>query len=72
MSLLRCHEVSNAVYLVMEYCNAGDLADYLNEKTTLPETTIQHFLRHMACAIEAIYKMGIVHRYFLWNSVNFV
>ncbi|VDN50688.1 unnamed protein product [Dracunculus medinensis] len=62
VSLLRCHEVSNAVYLVMEYCNAGDLADYLNEKTTLPETTIQHFLRHMACAIEAIYKMGIVHR----------
>jgi serine/threonine-protein kinase ULK/ATG1 len=27
----------------MEYCNGGDLADYLNAKGTLNEITIQHF-----------------------------
>lgn len=46
----------------MEYCNAGDLGDYLQTKITLPETTIQHFLVHIARAIEAINKKGIVHR----------
>lgn len=28
--LLHCEETPQYVYLVMEYCNGGDLADYLN------------------------------------------
>lgn len=28
--LLDCKETAQFVYLVMEYCNGGDLADYLN------------------------------------------
>ncbi|OZC09498.1 hypothetical protein X798_03455 [Onchocerca flexuosa] len=50
------------VFLVMEYCNAGDLGDYLQNKVTLPEVTIQHFLVHISRAIAAINKKGIVHR----------
>lgn len=43
VSLLRCVETSTHVYLVMEYCNHGDLAEYLFGKQTLGETVIQHF-----------------------------
>lgn len=30
VSLLDCKETTQYVYLVMEFCNGGDLADYLN------------------------------------------
>uniref|UniRef100_A0A915PY27 Non-specific serine/threonine protein kinase n=1 Tax=Setaria digitata TaxID=48799 RepID=A0A915PY27_9BILA len=62
VALLKCVETPTNVFLVMEYCNAGDLGDYLQNKVTLPEVTIQHFLVHISRAIEAINKKGIVHR----------
>uniref|UniRef100_A0A1I7VTP5 Non-specific serine/threonine protein kinase n=1 Tax=Loa loa TaxID=7209 RepID=A0A1I7VTP5_LOALO len=62
VALLKCVETPTNVFLVMEYCNAGDLGDYLQNKVTLPEITIRHFLVHISRAIEAINKKGIVHR----------
>lgn len=44
VALLDCKESQNNVYLVMEYCNGGDLADYLTAKGTLSEDTIRLFL----------------------------
>lgn len=44
VALLDCKESQNNVYLVMEYCNGGDLADYLTVKGTLSEDTIRLFL----------------------------
>lgn len=64
VALLKCVETPTNVFLVMEYCNAGDLGDYLQNKVTLPEIAIQHFLVHISRAIEAINKKGIVHRLF--------
>lgn len=46
----------------MEYCNGGDLADYLSVKKTLSEDTIRLFLRQIAGAMKALYTKGIVHR----------
>ncbi|VDL80347.1 unnamed protein product [Nippostrongylus brasiliensis] len=62
VALLKCTETPTHVYLVMEYCNGGDLADYLSQKTTLQEDTIHHFVVQIARALEAINKEGIVHR----------
>lgn len=62
VTLIKCVETASHVYLVMEYCNAGDLGEYLQDRMSLPERAIQHFLIHIAHAIEAIYKKGIVHR----------
>lgn len=62
VALLKCTETATHVYLVMEYCNGGDLADYLSQKTTLQEDTIHHFVVQIARALEAINKEGIVHR----------
>ena len=32
VSLLDCKETSQYVFLVMEFCNGGDLADYLTSR----------------------------------------
>ena len=62
VALLDCKETTNHVYLVMEYCNGGDLADYLQVKGTLSEETIAIFLRQIAAAMKALNAKGIVHR----------
>ena len=62
VALLDCKESSLHVFLVMEYCNGGDLADYLSVKGTLSEDTIRLFLRQLAGAMKALYAKGIVHR----------
>uniref|UniRef100_A0A182Y6W5 Protein kinase domain-containing protein n=1 Tax=Anopheles stephensi TaxID=30069 RepID=A0A182Y6W5_ANOST len=45
-----------------EYCNGGDLADYLAVKGTLSEDTIRLFLGQLANAMKALYKADVVHR----------
>lgn len=62
VQLMECKETTNHVYLVMEYCNGGDLADYLQVKGTLSEDTISNFLRQIAAAMRALNAKGIVHR----------
>ncbi|KAL3104225.1 hypothetical protein niasHS_002252 [Heterodera schachtii] len=62
VSLLRCVETSTHVYLVMEYCNHGDLAEYLFSRQSLNELTIQHFFAQIARALEALNRKAIVHR----------
>uniref|UniRef100_A0A2R5LJ83 Putative serine/threonine-protein kinase unc-51 n=1 Tax=Ornithodoros turicata TaxID=34597 RepID=A0A2R5LJ83_9ACAR len=62
VALLDCKETAHHVYLVMEYCNGGDLADYLHDKGTLSENTIRLFLRQIAGAMRALNAKGIVHR----------
>lgn len=62
VALLDYKETPEHVYLVMEYCNRSDLADYLHQKGTLSEDTIKFFLKQIAEAMKALYVKGIVHR----------
>ncbi|XP_052753376.1 serine/threonine-protein kinase ULK1 isoform X3 [Galleria mellonella] len=57
-----CMDSPAYVYVVMEYCNGGDLADYLQTNRLLSESTIRLFLRQLAEAMRAIHAKGIVHR----------
>nr|VZI45651.1 unnamed protein product [Spirometra erinaceieuropaei] len=57
------HSISNTgVYLVIEFCNGGDLSEYLHLKKTLPEETIRHFLIQIGSAMDAMNKRAIMHR----------
>lgn len=47
---------------LFQYCNGGDLADYLSVKGTLSEDTIRLFLIQLAGAMKALFAKGIVHR----------
>ncbi|CAF1046448.1 unnamed protein product [Rotaria sordida] len=62
VALLDCKESQNNVYLVMEFCNGGDLADYLQSRQTLSEDTIAIFFRQIAAAIRACHEHSVVHR----------
>ncbi|KAH8334864.1 hypothetical protein KR074_008680 [Drosophila pseudoananassae] len=62
VALLDCKESQDCVSLVMEFCNGGDLADYLSVKGTLSEDTVRLFLVQLAGAMKALYTKGIVHR----------
>ncbi|KAM7416305.1 hypothetical protein PAMA_018394 [Pampus argenteus] len=60
--LLDYQEMGGCVYLVMEYCNGGDLAEYLHSKGTLSEDTICVFLQQIAQAMKILQSKGILHR----------
>ncbi|KAJ8366308.1 hypothetical protein AAFF_G00362880 [Aldrovandia affinis] len=62
VGLLDFQEMASCVYLVMEYCNGGDLADYLHLKGTLSEDTIRVFLQQIAGAMRVLQAKGIIHR----------
>ncbi|XP_070780312.1 serine/threonine-protein kinase ULK1 [Enoplosus armatus] len=62
VALLDFQETASSVYLVMEYCNGGDLADYLHSKGTLSEDTIRVFLQQIAGAMRVLQSKGIIHR----------
>ncbi|KAM4577954.1 serine/threonine-protein kinase ULK1a isoform 1-T1 [Fundulus diaphanus] len=60
--LLDYQEMGGCIYLIMEYCNGGDLAEYLQTKGTLSEDTIRVFLQQMARAMKVLQSKGILHR----------
>uniref|UniRef100_A0A4W6FLX3 non-specific serine/threonine protein kinase n=1 Tax=Lates calcarifer TaxID=8187 RepID=A0A4W6FLX3_LATCA len=56
------HIVRLLDYQVREYCNGGDLAEYLHSKGTLSEDTIRVFLQQIAQAMKVLQSKGILHR----------
>ncbi|XP_053728747.1 serine/threonine-protein kinase ULK2 [Synchiropus splendidus] len=62
VALYDVQETPNSVFLVMEYCNGGDLADYLQAKGTLREETLRIFLQQIAAAMRILNNKGIIHR----------
>ncbi|KAI5626777.1 serine/threonine-protein kinase ULK2 [Silurus asotus] len=55
------HENIVALYDV-QFCNGGDLADYLQAKGTLREDTLRIFLQQIAAAMRILNSKGIIHR----------
>uniref|UniRef100_A0A8B9RCE1 non-specific serine/threonine protein kinase n=1 Tax=Astyanax mexicanus TaxID=7994 RepID=A0A8B9RCE1_ASTMX len=47
---------------LLQYCNGGDLADYLQAKGTLREDTLRVFLQQIAAAMRILNSKGIIHR----------
>ncbi|XP_072794582.1 serine/threonine-protein kinase ULK2 isoform X1 [Vicugna pacos] len=62
VALYDVQELPTSVFLVMEYCNGGDLADYLQAKGTLSEDTIRVFLHQIAAAMRVLHSKGVIHR----------
>eukprot|EP00184_Porphyridium_aerugineum_P004673 CAMPEP_0184698608 /NCGR_PEP_ID=MMETSP0313-20130426/5170_1 /TAXON_ID=2792 /ORGANISM="Porphyridium aerugineum, Strain SAG 1380-2" /LENGTH=490 /DNA_ID=CAMNT_0027157571 /DNA_START=153 /DNA_END=1625 /DNA_ORIENTATION=+ len=53
---------SQFLYLVMEYLPGGDLMGLLIARDTLPEEETRYYVAQMALAIDAIHKIGYIHR----------
>ncbi|XP_035225469.1 serine/threonine-protein kinase unc-51-like [Stegodyphus dumicola] len=62
VALLECVDSPKNLYIVIEYCNGGDLSEYLNAKGSLSEDTIRLFLRQIAEAMKVLNQKEVVHR----------
>ncbi|XP_070206130.1 serine/threonine-protein kinase unc-51-like [Littorina saxatilis] len=62
VALLDVKETDSSVFLMIEYCNGGDLAEYLHSKGTLSEDTLSSFMQQIASALNALHEKGIMHR----------
>lgn len=49
------------IYIVLEYCNAGNLSAFIRTKKALPETTCRYFLRQLAAAVQYMRENDISH-----------
>eukprot|EP00128_Syssomonas_multiformis_P007009 Colp12_sorted_trinity150504_noHs@18134 len=52
----------NALFLVMEYCNAGDLSKYIKRNGKLSEDETKHFFQQLAAGLEFMRAHDIIHR----------
>lgn len=55
-------ETPEAVLLVMDYADHGNLQDYLGRRGKLPLDEATRFLDQLLQALDAIHRQGIVHR----------
>ncbi|XP_004537882.1 serine/threonine-protein kinase ULK3 isoform X2 [Ceratitis capitata] len=49
------------IYIVLEFCNAGNLSAFIRSKKSLPEATCRFFLRQLAAAVQYMRANDICH-----------
>ncbi|KAI1308688.1 Serine/threonine-protein kinase ULK3 [Halotydeus destructor] len=49
------------IYLIFEYCDAGDLRHYLVKHKCLHEELVKHFLQHLASALHVLRANSVAH-----------
>ncbi|KAH8382110.1 hypothetical protein KR009_001962 [Drosophila setifemur] len=49
------------IYIVLEYCNAGNLSAFIRTKKSLPESTCRYFLRQLAAAVQYMRANDVSH-----------
>eukprot|EP00043_Microstomoeca_roanoka_P013011 m.127099 g.127099 ORF g.127099 m.127099 type:complete len:475 (+) comp15647_c0_seq1:172-1596(+) len=52
---------ANFLYIVMEFCSEGDLAQILRKRQRLAENEARFFLRQLASALEYLHSLQIAH-----------
>lgn len=62
VKLLQYERTADFLYLVLEYCNEGDLSLYLDEKGTIEESQAVEFLRQIVSAFKVLTQQNIIHR----------
>ncbi|XP_055851733.1 serine/threonine-protein kinase ULK3 [Episyrphus balteatus] len=49
------------IYIVLEYCNAGNLSAFIRSRKSLPEATCKYFLRQLASGIQYMRSNDVCH-----------
>ena len=62
IKLYELMETPNKIYLVMEYCNGGELFDYIVSKQHLTERQACRFFQEIIDSLEYLHSLNIVHR----------
>ncbi|KAK4578168.1 hypothetical protein RGQ29_028348 [Quercus rubra] len=55
-------ETQDRIYLVLEYCDGGDLAAYINKHGKVSEAIARHFMRQLAAGLQVLQEKHLIHR----------
>ena len=67
--LIDIKKTANNIYLVLEYCNEGDLGAYLKVKKKIPEDEAIEYFVQILHAFETLVNNKIMHRDFKLPNV---
>mgnify|MGYP002626160335 CR=1 FL=1 len=62
IKLYELMETADKIYIVMEYCNGGELFDYIVSKQHLTERQACRFFQEIINCLEYLHSLNIVHR----------
>lgn len=62
MRLFEINETMNNYYLVMTYCDGGDLELLLSKLGRFPEPVVRVYLRHLAAGFRVLVANNVMHR----------
>ncbi|GAB4861490.1 hypothetical protein Ancab_036692 [Ancistrocladus abbreviatus] len=60
--LFEAIETEDRIYLVLEYCEGGDLAAYINRHGRVSEDVARHFMRQLAAGLQVLRENHLIHR----------
>lgn len=55
-------QMDEIVFIIMEYCDNGELMKLINKKKTLPENDVRFWFKQLARGIEYLKSHNISHR----------
>lgn len=64
-NVIKCYDVidtDDALYIVMEIADGGDVLDYINKRTRLTESVARLLFHDLLSGVEHCHTMSIVHR----------
>ncbi|CAK71363.1 unnamed protein product (macronuclear) [Paramecium tetraurelia] len=62
VKLLDVLQSANNTYIITEYCNGGDLREFIKARKVIPEEEALKILKDLLQGIKALLKQGIIHR----------
>ncbi|XP_050147030.1 serine/threonine-protein kinase ATG1a-like isoform X1 [Malus sylvestris] len=60
--LFEAIQTEDRIFLVLEYCDGGDLADYIRRHGKVSETVARHFMRQLAAGLQVLQEKHLIHR----------
>ncbi|OMO82370.1 hypothetical protein COLO4_23061 [Corchorus olitorius] len=55
-------ETEDRIFLVLEYCDGGDLAAYIHRYGKVSEEVARHFMRQLAAGLQVLQEKHLIHR----------
>lgn len=62
MSPVECCMDSDYIYLIMEFCDGGELYDIVEENQVLTEPITRHYMKNILLGLQHLHSIGIAHR----------
>ncbi|XP_015888950.3 serine/threonine-protein kinase ATG1a [Ziziphus jujuba] len=60
--LFEAIQTPDKIYIVLEYCEGGDLAAYIHRHGKVSEDVARHFMRQLAAGLEVLQEKHLIHR----------